>query len=146
MKRLLVLTGIAAALLGATASTAGASAFYNEVESGQPDPAVVAFSCGVFCNNSFKIAPGGNASRPGKGGSFTLSGAIGFTGQPAKACELDVHDVEDHGWGQLGDPGDTYQWSVFDDGGEQVSGSPFPVKFGEWFPGNLSQPARCFEP
>ena len=148
MNRLLALAGAAAAaaLLAATAAPAGASAFYNEVDSGQPDPAVVVFSCGVFCNNTFKIAPGGNASRPGKAGSFVLWGDIGFTGQKADACQLNTLEVEDHGWGQLEDPDDDYRWLVFSNNGSQVSGSPFGVQFGEFFPGNLSQPASCFRP
>jgi hypothetical protein len=116
----------------AFAGQASGSAFYNQTGSDGPNPAKVYFSCGTFCNNNFSIPSGGGASRPGKAGSFYLTNQGGFTGQGQEACQLNSESVQDHGWGVIQYQSGTYEWAVYGNDQDAVSGSPFPVKFGIW--------------
>lgn len=131
MRRLVAASAVAAALVVGAAAPAGASAFYNRVTTSKPNPAKVHLSCGIFCASNFKIAPGGHASRPGKGGSFILNNEGDFNGQDTFACQLRHHDVADHGWATLEDPDKKYEWYVFAENGSQVKGSPFRIQFTE---------------
>jgi hypothetical protein len=124
---LLVALGCAAG-----AGQAGASAFYNQSESGQPNPAQVYLDCGLFCNNDFSIPVGQGAARPGTGGSFWLGNIGGFTGQPSAACDLGTGhpDVQDHGWAELHYLNARYEWQMWGTNEQPISGSPFAVQFG----------------
>jgi hypothetical protein len=132
MRRLAVSLSVSVLLGLAFASAASGSAFYNQSSSGEPNPAELNFSCGVFCNNNFELEPGQSASRPGKGGTFYLTNDGGFTGQAAHACELDSRTVQDHGWGVLEYTNSSYEWDVYGDNQQPVSGSPFGLRFGLW--------------
>lgn len=143
MIRRFMLLALLFCLLGAVgASAAAGSAFYNESESGQPDPLIVYFDCGIFCGNTWDIPVGGWDARPGKGGSFVSgniegwpkpTGDTGWTNSTyIQQCETPESDlrVSDHGWVELHYQGSgAYEWRVYDDNGAAVPGSPFALIF-----------------
>ncbi len=131
MRRPVVTAVLAGALVLAASGPASASAYYNRVSTSKPNPAKVHLSCGIFCASTFKIAPGGHASRPGKGGSFILANEGDFTDQDTFACQTLHNSIGDHGWATLEDPDARYEWYVFAKGGSQVKGSPFVIRFTE---------------
>lgn len=129
--RLTLSAALACLLLVATAGSASGSAFYNESESRKPNPMSLTFTCGAFCTNHWFIPVGGTAARPGKGGHFGLFDSDSFTGQPGYVCEQD-HDhpaVQDHGWAELHYRNGTYQWDLYGEDQNPVSGSPFAFKW-----------------
>jgi hypothetical protein len=143
--RLSLVAVLAVVACGVSAEPAAASAFYNESESGQPNPAQLDFSCGIFCHNSWNISVGDSASRPGEGGSFLLDNGGGFTGQSSEACDTGGGhpDVQDHGWAELHYLGGAYQWRMYGSDQSPISGSPFALQFGT-FHGLSPGPPGCY--
>ncbi len=138
IRRRVALVAILALLVTiVTAGQALGSAFYNDSESGAPNPMALYFVCGVFCHNTWDIKVGQWAARPAESGFFLLQNVGGFTGQPKNACDFgdskSVRNVSAHGWVTLHYVGaGDYQWDVFGDSGRPVSGSPFNLVFGQY--------------
>lgn len=137
--RLSLAATLAALVCAVGAGPAAGSAFYNSSESGQPNPAKLRFSCGVFCSNSWDINVGASAARPGEGGSFHLANVGDFTNQASDACDPGGGhpDVQNHGWAELHyqSPSDrrfpgAYQWRMGGNDNQWVSGSPFSLQLG----------------
>ncbi len=131
-RRFLMVAAATVVIPTVSAGQAMGSAFYNDSESGKPNPASVHLSCGFACANTWAIKVGDNAARPGKGGHFLLYNVGDFTGQGNLACDLGTGHpaVQDRGWASLHYRGG-YEWELYGDNQRQVSGSPFAIKFGD---------------
>jgi hypothetical protein len=129
MRRLLLGLIAAGILLCGFASSAAGMQIYHTASA--PNPAEVHFACGATCWNDFEIQPGSSVARGRTGGHFWLTNVGGFTGQDNKACELGTHSLSTIGWAELHYNGG-YNWLIYGNDGNPVSGSPFPVVFSEY--------------
>ena len=142
MRRTALTTLLACLLVSAFSAAALGSAFYNQSNTGKPNPAELWFSCGVFCGNHFSIAPGDSAARPGKGGKFYLVNHGGFSGKPSSACSLDERSVQKHGRAVLKYSSNRYHWALYGTGGTAI-GPPSPIEFGIYNDDPEDGPVGC---
>jgi hypothetical protein len=131
MRRLLPICIASGIAFGAFAPSAAGSAFYNDTGSDGPNIADLYFVCGSTCHNEFSIKAGDSMSRPKQAGHFWLLNVGGFKGKDGSACQLNTNSVSSSGWGSLHYDGG-YNWAIYGNDQDPVSGSPFPLVFAEY--------------